>query len=83
MTQRGAAIIDTKSDFYSDFYRTGDIVINNDERTTSGNGQNFQIKRQQEKTPVVISSNCSSKKWVFRTETMKEGGFFFHGTGIE
>lgn len=36
-----AVIFDTKGDFYNEFYKTGDIVISNDNKATGDNGANF------------------------------------------
>jgi len=34
-------IFDTKGDFYSEFYRTGDIVVSNDDKATGPEGPNY------------------------------------------
>ena len=42
LTNRDVMLIfDTKGDYYREFYRTGDVVISNDERATDGNGPNY------------------------------------------
>ena len=62
-------IFDTKGDFYRNFYRTGDIVISNDETATGANGKDYwnifneiEFDEHMEEKIVEISKSLFQQK---------------------